>query len=95
MPRFVNCNISPAVLAPIGRSDHAVVSWNPRVKNFRVFKKRVRNFSSSNKVRFQRALSFIDWSVIESFDDPDYAMSLFHDVLLSIFDFCFPHVKQR
>ena len=91
----VNCKESPIVSAPFGRSDHAVVSWFPQGKCFKTTKKRVRNFCPVNKFQFQRIISLIDWSLIDNFHDPDFAMSVLHVVLFFIFDSCFPWVTVR
>ena len=91
----VNCSVKPVVSAPLGRSDHAVVSWFPCGKNYISVKKRVRNFCKGNKVLFQRIISLIDWSLIDMFDDPDFAMSVLHEVLSYVYDACFPLITVR
>ena len=40
-------------------------------------------------------ISLVDWTLLESFEDPNVAMSIFHEVLFDIFEFCFPHVTVR
>ena len=89
-------NSTPNVLAPFGRSDHAVVFWTPHpVAPPTVIKKRIRNFSKNNRLSFQKTISLVNWEFLKLFDDVDYSFSVLHDVLRFIFDLCFPFVTVR
>ena len=91
----INCDAPPKISTPFGRSDHAVVTWFPRGVRVCSVKKRVRNFCNANRYSFQRVLSLIDWSLIDSFDDPDFALLVFQNVLYFVFDSCFPRTTVR
>ena len=58
-------------------------------------KKRVRKFCNTNRMAFQRTLSLVDWSLLDNVQDPDFAMSVFHEVLFYLYDSCFPEATVR
>lgn len=92
----INTNSSPTISAPLGKSDHAVVFWNPDcVATAKVLKKKVRNFSKSNMQSFHRTISLIDWDIILQFSDLDIAAIALNNVLWFIYDDCFPLVTVR
>lgn len=86
----------PKVSAPFGRSDHAVVMWRPcETSKSITTKKKVRDFSKVNKCNFESAMSLVNWSIIESYYDIDFAISVFYNVLSFLYDACFPWITVR
>ena len=68
----------------------------PNEKSKRITtKKRVREFSNANKCKFERAVSLVNWNLTKSFDDVQFAISVFYIVLSFFFDTCFPWKTVR
>ena len=62
----IRSDCEPSVSAPFGRSDHSVVMWNPgRTKAPSVIKKRIRNFSKTNRCKFETSVSLVNWNLIK------------------------------
>ncbi|MEL7308255.1 MAG: reverse transcriptase family protein, partial [Pseudomonadota bacterium] len=86
----------PEVLAPFGRSDHAVVYWSPHSVTIpTVTKKRIRNFCNDNRQSFDRTVSLVNWNVLQDFHDVDFAFTVFQNTLRLIFESCFPYISVR
>ena len=80
---------------PFGRSDHAVIFWNP-TSRVTVTKKAVRNINPSNMADFHRCITNVDWSALVShFPNLDDAASIFQDLLFYLFNLCFPFKNVR
>lgn len=88
----IDSNVNPTIVAPIGRSDHSVVSWNPSSSpDIKINKIRVRKFTKANRARFDEIMNTTHWeALVKSEPDLDCAAQYFLDTLLAILNFCFP-----
>ena len=48
------------------------------------------NFTQNNMTRFTNEMENVDWEVIKNIDDTQTAYSMFHNLLVGKFNFCFP-----
>jgi hypothetical protein len=83
----------PQCHPPLGRSDHAVVSCQPKKRppTKIIYKKRVRKFSLSGKGLFSSFISTTNWQqIVSSCDSVNECFDLFLSILASAYDQCFP-----
>lgn len=81
----------PDKFAPLGRSDHAVISLQPVIKAPTSTTKRIRDFSPKNRALFGELVNSVNWSeILTTVVSLDDSVELFENTLACLFDHCFP-----